>query len=239
MKPLIAANWKMNLDLTSATQLVRQINLIKNEISNVDIMVFPSHCYLSLVASVLNQVGAQNVSEYAPGAYTGEVSAEMLKSCGVTHALVGHSERRHIFFETDDILTKKLYQLKSVGIVPIFCVGETLDQRNRVESVIQHQLQPILSFDAPYIIAYEPVWAIGTGQSSTPEDAQSVHEIIQSMVGPGVQILYGGSVTESNLLNLLKMPNIHGALVGGASLKTESFTSILNIASKYEQGALI
>ena len=239
MNPIIAANWKMNLTKTEATDLISQINATMDSLTNVELIIGPGHCYLDLVQSTLKKgaVAAQNISEYTGGAYTGEISAQMAKSCGAAYAILGHSERRHVFHETNEMIRKKLDLCYGNGLVPIVCVGETLDERNagELKTVINNQLDVLTDINDVYFIAYEPVWAIGTGETATPELAEEVHAHIRRIVGEGVPILYGGSVNANNIEGLLKMPNIDGALIGGASLKPDEFSQILTISTSLER----
>jgi len=238
MKPVIAANWKMNLDSKEMTTLINGVSSASTNYKNIELIISPSHCYLKDVSSELTngQVASQTISEFDSGAYTGEVSAKMSKSCGASFTLLGHSERRYVFFETNDMIQKKLTLCKQYQLTPILCVGETLEERNsgQVKSVISNQLNVIREYDEVFYIAYEPVWAIGTGQTATPEIAEDVHAFIRKEVGEGIPILYGGSVNANNVDALLKMPSINGALIGGASLKLDEFTKIMQIADELE-----
>ncbi|MGA0242081.1 MAG: triose-phosphate isomerase [Candidatus Marinamargulisbacteria bacterium] len=235
MKPIIVANWKMNLDYTEVTQWVTGVNQALSATDAVDVIVSPASCYLHTLASTLvgGDVAAQSISEFDMGAYTGEVSAKMAQSCGAKYALLGHSERRHVFFETNQMIKDKLALCKRYGIVPILCVGETIDERNagQVKSVISNQLDVVSEYDDLFYVAYEPVWAIGTGQTATPDIAEEAHAFIQHVVGDGIPILYGGSVNSETIQSLLDKPSIDGALIGGASLAADSFSEILQIVS--------
>lgn len=208
--------------------------------ANSDIVVCVPHPYLAQVQQLLSatavQWGAQNMSQHLSGAYTGEVSAQMLQDFGCQWVLVGHSERRSIYKETDaDVLAKTLAALDA-GLTPVVCVGETESEQasNQTEAVILQQLQSVLKLDpsslARIVVAYEPVWAIGTGKSATPQQAQAVHAYIKELLAqhhaPAVPVLYGGSVNAANAADLFAMPDIDGALVGGASLKAADFLSI-------------
>jgi len=239
MKPIIAANWKMNLTKSDAHNLIGHINHAMNDIANIELILGPSHCYLDLASTHLKRgvIAAQNIAEFSGGAYTGEISAQMAKSCGATYALLGHSERRHVFHETNEMIQKKLVLCNDNGLIPILCVGETLEQRNsgQLKTVINDQLDVLKNSAQIYFVAYEPVWAIGTGETATPELAEDVHAHIRSVVGEGVPILYGGSVNTSNIKGLLSMPNIDGALIGGASLKSDEFSDILKISATLER----
>ena len=238
MKPVIAANWKMNLSINEASQLIHSLNPIINS-GDVTVIICPSACYLKTVAEQSPNVivGAQNISDYDNGAYTGEISAKMIKSCGAKSVIIGHSERRHVFNETNEMIEKKIELCNTYELMPILCVGETLAQRNndQVFTIIEDQLLVIESIKTKYMIAYEPVWAIGTGETATPEIAQEVHRFIRKKVGDDVPILYGGSVNSGNVDGLLQMQDINGALVGGASLKVDEFTNIIKSAESLER----
>ncbi len=179
-------------------------------------------------------LGAQNVSEHAQGAYTGEVSAAMLAEFGCRYAIVGHSERRQLFGESDQRVAAKFAAARKGGLEPILCVGETLEEREagRTEEVVGRQLQAVLQGNdfGNAVLAYEPVWAIGTGRNATPEQAQAVHAFLRSKVSPGTVILYGGSVKPANAAGLFAMPDIDGGLIGGASLAADDFIAILRAA---------
>tara|TARA_A100001015_G_scaffold82410_1_gene91397 strand:+ start:4256 stop:4984 length:729 start_codon:yes stop_codon:yes gene_type:complete len=239
MNPIIAANWKMNLTKIEAANLINQVNETMDALDSVNLIISPSHCYLDLVQSALRKgaVAAQNVSEYKGGAYTGEISAQMAKSCGASYVILGHSERRHVFHESNEMIFEKLNLCYENDLIPIVCVGETLEERKsgQLKTVINNQLDILTGIDNDYLIAYEPVWAIGTGETATPELAEEVHAYIRSSVGDSIPILYGGSVNAKNIEGLLKMPNINGALIGGASLKVDEFSQILTIATTLER----
>ena len=239
MKPVIAANWKMNLTQSEAYTLLKAINEAPVGPQNIELIIAPPAPYLNQVVQALakGQVASQTVSEHASGAYTGEVSAQMVQSCGASMALLGHSERRHLFYETNDMIRSQLKQCRQWQLTPILCVGETIEERNagNFKSIIGAQLDVILDYEDMFYIAYEPVWAIGTGETATPEVAQDVHAYIRQTIGEGVPILYGGSANQKNIEALLEMPNINGALIGGASLKVDEFTNIIKIASEKER----
>jgi len=195
------------------------------------------------IAGTPIMMGAQNVHEEASGAFTGEVSVPMLAETGCTHIIIGHSERRHVFGETGDRLAKKVRAVTKAGLIAVFCVGETLEERQggRTETVVGTQLDEAITADLPagrLVIAYEPVWAIGTGQTAAPEQAQDVHRFIRERIGSiydtrtaeGVRILYGGSVKPGNAAGLLGQPDIDGALVGGACLVADDFVAIIAAA---------
>jgi triosephosphate isomerase (TIM) len=244
-RPLIAGNWKMNSDRAGAVALARGIVERAGEFSHVDLLVCPPAIYLLPVADVIQgspvALGAQNMYHEANGAFTGETSAAMLLDAGCSYVILGHSERRHILGETDDAVNKKTLAALGAGLTPIVCVGETLEERESGETacVIRRQFEHSLADVAAdqiirIVIAYEPVWAIGTGKVATPEQAEEVHAELRSLLAQryndqaayAVRILYGGSVKPSNAGDLLAQPNIDGALVGGASLQADDFLGI-------------
>lgn len=242
-KPLIAGNWKMHGTAAEAVALARQ--LVKNEHScaGVQLAIFPPTLHLGLVASELSgsaiALGAQNVSEHRPGAFTGEVSADMLKETGCDYTLVGHSERRTLFGEVNGAVAVKFKAAQRSDLVPILCVGETLQQRQQglTLDVIAKQINAVkdkvgIENLCRGVIAYEPVWAIGTGEVASPEEAQLVHIVIRELLGPGgigTSLLYGGSVKASNAAELFAEPDIDGGLVGGASLEADEFLKIAQL----------
>jgi triosephosphate isomerase (TIM) len=249
-RKLIAGNWKMNTDRASAVALAKGVAARVGEVPNVDLLVCPPSVYLAPVAEALAgskvALGAQNMYHEANGAFTGEISATMLLDLGAKYVILGHSERRHILGETDDAINKKTLAALAWGLVPIVCVGELLAEREagKTADVIRSQFEGSLtSVTAQQIeklvIAYEPVWAIGTGKVATPAQAEEVHADLRSLLtkryngdaAERVRILYGGSVKPSNAGELLGQPNIDGALVGGASLKVEDFIGIAAGAS--------
>ena len=241
---IVAGNWKMNGSLESIAELMADLAR-RIESNSAQVIVAPSLPYLAQVSELakgtLFSLAAQNVSEQAAGAFTGEVSLSMLKDFSVEYVLVGHSERRALFGETDRVVAEKTKAILAAGLKPILCIGETLDQRQSgtTLAVCHAQVAAVLELvgiDAfeNVIIAYEPVWAIGTGLSATAEQAQEVHFAIRqnlatlnSLVAEKVQILYGGSVKASNSSELFSMPDIDGALVGGASLLVDEFVGIV------------
>ncbi len=249
-KKIVAGNWKMNTTLDEASRLASEIASQAEELSeDVDIVLIPPFTNLAAVCAVLKQtsvaVGAQNLHWERSGAYTGEISAEMIASCGARYVVIGHSERRQLFGETDESVFKKLKAALEAGLFPIVCVGETLDERNRENTfrVVEKQLRGAfedLSKDEFHrvVIAYEPVWAIGTGLNATPEQAQEVHKYIRNLVvelsdeacGQNIRIQYGGSVKPENAAELMSQPDVDGALVGGASLNGDSFYRIIKAA---------
>jgi triosephosphate isomerase len=242
----IAGNWKMNLTLASSLELAGGLKKQLSGNANVEVAVCPPSIYLQQVAVLLKDsgigVGAQNVYHQAKGAFTGEISTAMLLDIGVKYVILGHSERRHILHESNaDVNAKTLAALAS-GLTPIVCVGELLSDREAgtTESVVRDQFEG--SFDnvsaddmKKSIIAYEPVWAIGTGKVATPDQAEEVHQVIRNLIekkygkdiAESVRIQYGGSVNDENAKEILAKPNVDGALVGGASLKVESFVNIV------------
>lgn len=245
-KKIIAGNWKMNNTITEATELV---NSIKDGINTdeVDVVLCPNFVSLSTVSDLIDEtkisLGAQNVYFEDKGAYTGETSVDMLISAGVKYCIVGHSERRAYFNETDEIVNKKVKKLLEKDLNPIICVGETLEQRNEekmfdvVKSQVINALKDVTKdqMKRNVVIAYEPIWAIGTGVTATDEQAEQmckyirdvIAEIYDEVIADKVRIQYGGSVKPSNASKILNMPNIDGALVGGASL-TNDFVAIVN-----------
>jgi triosephosphate isomerase len=239
--PLVAGNWKMNGDSEAVATLVTGLLGIR---CKAEIAVFPPYVYIPSVVMALKDstiaVGGQNASEYETGAYTGEVSPLMLSDTGCQYALVGHSERRSLYGETDRQIAAKFAAVKAAGLVPVLCVGETLDQRNRGETlgVIAAQVDAVIEHVGmnavcEAVIAYEPVWAIGTGQTASAEQAQEVHRAIRQQLGGSgekTRILYGGSVKSANAAELFGQPDIDGALVGGASLDADEFAEICRLA---------
>jgi triosephosphate isomerase len=246
-KAYLAGNWKMNLDRRGALALVGALREHLGDRTDVDAAVAPPFVYLDEVARALAgspiRVGGQNMCDEASGAFTGEVSASMLIDVGATFVILGHSERRHVYGETDDLIGAKVRMALTAGLDVILCIGETIEEREggATESVCKRQLVAGLSgVDAADMqkitIAYEPVWAIGTGHTATPEMAGEVHLYIRglleglygSQVSQATRIQYGGSVKPDNARDLLSVPDIDGALVGGASLKLEQFIPILD-----------
>jgi triosephosphate isomerase len=221
---------------------------LKNNLSpNVLPIICPPAIYLGEMQKLsqgLLKIGAQNVSEHNNGAFTGEISSKMLSSINIEFCIIGHSERRQLFHETDEIINKKLQKLVESGIKPIICVGETLEEREAdiTKQIISRQLEGVfenISLTSDMIVAYEPVWAIGTGRTASPEQAQEIHAFIRSWLGEKfdkkiveeVAILYGGSVKPSNLKELLVKNDIDGGLIGGASLDVKSYIEMLEIAA--------
>ncbi len=243
---LIAGNWKMNGSLQSVIDLVEGIKA--GDHGKAELAVCPPAVFLLKVGGMLADsdiaLGAQNVCDQAAGAYTGEVSAAMLLECGCRYAIVGHSERRSLYSETDALVAARFAMAIESGLTPILCVGETRDQREQgvTESVVATQLDAVIDVAGVEglqrcVIAYEPVWAIGTGQVATPEQAQAVHAFIRQRlaqhdadVAQRLQILYGGSMNPSNAAELLAQTDIDGGLIGGASLKAADFLAIAQSA---------
>ncbi len=248
-KPFIAGNWKMNLLRESSLALVRGLADSLPAHKNVDVAVCPPAVYLQEVATAVAGsgigLGAQNMSQEKEGAYTGEVSGSMLKDIGCSCVILGHSERRQFYGETDAIVNLKTLAALSYGLTPIVCVGEMLAEREAgtTAKVIETQVRGSLAGLTPeqagkLVIAYEPVWAIGTGKTASPAQAEEVHAQIRALltemfgasVAESIRIQYGGSVKPDNAAELLGQPNIDGALVGGASLKADSFAAIVAAA---------
>lgn len=250
-RPLVAGNWKMYGSKASIRQLIKGILAGSNAITDVELAVCAPFVYLDIVESLLHGStvawGAQDVCDKTgEGAYTGEISGQMLRDFGCRYAIVGHSERRHIYGESDEMVAAKFVAAIKADLIPILCVGELLEEREAgaTETVVDRQLGAVLaalgeSADlARGVLAYEPVWAIGTGRTATPDQAQEVHAFIrgrlarqdQGMAGE-LRILYGGSVKASNAADLFAMEDIDGGLIGGASLKADEFLSICRAAS--------
>jgi triosephosphate isomerase len=250
-KPIIAGNWKMYKDVNQAVELANEIKRAAFDVENVDIVICPPFTNLSDVGEMLVEsnvgLGAQNCYWETEGAFTGEISVPMIKSVGCSYVIIGHSERRKYFGETDETVNKKVKAAIDGGLSPIMCVGETLEEREagKTLDVVKTQVTGGLKgFDEEYldplIIAYEPVWAIGTGKTATPDQAQEVHAMIRSLLEEMYSaslsesrcILYGGSVKPDNIEELMKEEDIDGGLIGGASLKSESFVDIIKTTSQ-------
>ena len=248
-QPLVAGNWKLNGNKQSVTGLIEGILGGIQDVKKAEVAVCPPYVYLPQVADMLKdspvQWGAQNVSEHDSGAFTGEIAVSMLNDFACKYTIIGHSERRSIYGETDDQIVQKFAALKAAGIIPILCVGELLEEREagKTEEVVGRQVDAVLNVAGieqfkNTVIAYEPVWAIGTGVTATPEQAQEVHAFIRqrlaakdSDVANGVQILYGGSVKPDNAAELFAKQDIDGGLIGGASLQVDGFLSICYAAN--------
>ena len=249
-QPIIAGNWKMNLDRRGAHDLAAAVRAhfeATHAAGDVDVMVFPPFVYIDEVARTLAgsgvRFGAQNVCDQVSGAFTGEVSAPMVKDTGAQLAIVGHSERRHVYGESDELVGAKVRAALAAGLDVILCVGETIEERRagQAEAVVSRQLSSGMA-DVPagdlgrVVIAYEPVWAIGTGETATPEQAGQMHSYLRGVfaglytddAANQMRILYGGSVKPDNVRDLMAVADIDGALVGGASLKADSFLPIVD-----------
>ena len=248
-KKIIAGNWKMNKTFDEGMGLVSEIsNMLKDEYhGNAEVIIIPPFVHINAISRmVINDrnlsVGAQNCSNHVSGAYTGEVSAAMLKSCGATYVIIGHSERRQYFGEHNDWLAKKVDAVLAEGLIPIYCCGETLEEResNKHFDVLKSQVSEALFHLSTeqmsnVVVAYEPVWAIGTGKTASTAQAQEVHAFIRTLlkdkfgadVSDNITIQYGGSVKADNAKELFSAPDIDGALVGGAALQSRSFVDIV------------
>ena len=245
-KPFLAGNWKMSLDRKASVELARGLRDALAGLNDRDVAVFPPFVYLDEVVQALAgspiKVGAQNLCDEKNGAFTGEISAEMLVDVGAKLVLVGHSERRHLYGESDELCNRKVQRALSVGLDVVLCVGEKLDERDggRTDAVIGRQLEAGLAGVAAgsmgkLTVAYEPVWAIGTGRNATPEQAGAAHTHLRGVlrrlygdaIAQSVRIQYGGSVKPDNISTLMNAPDVDGALVGGASLKVDSFLGIV------------
>lgn len=246
MKKLIAGNWKMNGTLSGAIKLARDVveDIRKNPdiLTRCDFLVCPPALHLVPVAAELSAavaLGAQDCSRFDNGAYTGDVSAPMLKDIGCTYAILGHSERRQYFGDTDAAIRQKAEKAQAAGLIALICVGETQTQREegQEEAVVGEQLKNALPAGCTAentVIAYEPVWAIGTGKVATAEDIRKMHAFIRNKVADkGIRILYGGSVKPANAGEIFAIPHVDGALIGGASLKSSDF---MGIASEVKKG---
>ncbi len=252
-RPVMAANWKMNLSLDEARDLILSIKQDVPNFPDVEVILAPPFTTLHLAKELVSGTGiliaGQNMHWETRGAYTGEISPAMLKEAGCSHVILGHSERRQLFYETNEVINKKIRRALEHGLKPIICIGETLKQRKgkKTFDVLEKQLNesivPSVQESAPpsdLILAYEPVWAIGTGKTASPEQAQEVHQFIRNWIkeffGPPLAesliILYGGSVKPENIKSIMAQPDINGALIGGASLKAHSFLSMISACSK-------
>jgi triosephosphate isomerase (TIM) len=245
---MVAGNWKMNTSLSEAVNLAKAVKEGSAGIANGDVVLAPPFVYLQSVCEAIKgsrvQLAAQNMFYEDKGAYTGEVSPLMLKEIGCAYAIIGHSERRKYFGETDDTVNLKVKKSLALGLKPIVCVGETDGEREKgvTEFVVGIQVKKALSGIPKLddiVVAYEPVWAIGTGKNATPVEAEDVHGFIRNVLADmygdasrEVRILYGGSVTADNIGDLIGMEDIDGALVGGAALKSDGFIGIIRKASE-------
>ncbi|MDA0811842.1 MAG: triose-phosphate isomerase [Verrucomicrobia bacterium] len=252
-KPIIAANWKMNMTPQETTDFITQFQSLVGNENGADIVIAPPFVSIAAAAALLSnsdniRIAAQNMHNEASGAFTGEISSMMLKELFVSYVILGHSERRAIFGETDEFINRKVITAHSARLRPILCVGETLEERDagRIEQVLTTQLTGSLAdLDnkriGDTVIAYEPVWAIGTGRTASPEQAQEAHafirakltEIADADTAARVRIQYGGSVKPSNMAELISQPDVDGALVGGASLESGSFYEIVKAAAAH------
>jgi len=253
-KKIVAGNWKMNMDYTSGLSLFSEVlNMVNDEVrGEQEVVVCPPSLFVYSLAQLAKQnsrvsVGAQNSHQADSGAYTGEISASQIKSAGAEYVILGHSERRQYFGETNELLAKKTDAVLKNGLKPIFCIGETLEERNQNIhfQLIKEQLEQgvfHLSADefAKVVLAYEPVWAIGTGLTATPEQAQEIHAFIRKEIAAkygqeaadATTILYGGSCNAKNAPELFSQADIDGGLIGGASLKSRDFTDIIKAFNK-------
>jgi triosephosphate isomerase len=251
-KPFIGGNWKMNTDSKSAVELAKSVvQKCKSVLDKVEVCICPPFVYLSAVKQALGSssigLGAQDVYFESKGAFTGEISCQMLKDIGCKNVLIGHSERRHVIKETNELINKKLIAAIDAGLLPIFCVGELLEQRKagKTAQIVKEQIQKgmagITAEKAKAVtIAYEPVWAIGTGINATPAQAQEVHLMIRQLIAgvynkgfaEQLRIQYGGSAKADNAAELMAQADVDGLLVGGASLKADEFAAIVKAAAE-------
>jgi triosephosphate isomerase len=247
-QPLVAGNWKMNGSLASVRELLAGIKAGIGGISKCEVAVCPPYVFIPLAQAELSGTsipwGAQNLSTEESGAFTGEIAGSMLTDFGCTYVIVGHSERRTLYGEDDALVARKHAVARAAGLKPIFCIGETLEERESgvTEEVVARQVDAVINLEGVEslgdgVIAYEPVWAIGTGVTATPEQAQDVHAFIRKRVaehnvdvGDNLRILYGGSMKPGNAAELMGKPDIDGGLIGGAALKAEDFLGICKAA---------
>lgn len=247
-RPIVAGNWKMNGSRASVADLVANVLAGVDEVDNTEVVVCPPFILIPDVVQHLEGTavkwGGQNLSEHDSGAFTGEIAADMLKDYGCDYCIVGHSERRSLYSETDQVVAKKFAKALECGLTPILCIGETLSQREKgaTEAVLARQLEAVLdhcaieSF-ATAVLAYEPVWAIGTGKTATPDQAQEVHgfirdklSMIDKKIAQEIRIQYGGSVKADNAKDLFSQKDVDGGLIGGASLNAKDFLAICRAA---------
>ncbi|VAW51570.1 Triosephosphate isomerase [hydrothermal vent metagenome] len=246
---MVAGNWKMNGSSESVKELIAGIKQGMDSVTNTEVVVCPPAVYIPRVSGAANgsaiKVGSQNICDEDKGAFTGEISGNMLKDIGCEYAIIGHSERRALYGESDALVAKRFAAARRNSIKPIFCIGETLEERESgiTNDVCARQIDAVLALEgveslADCVIAYEPVWAIGTGKVATPEQAQEVHAFIRGKiaalnaeVAEGLQILYGGSMNPGNAKELIGQPDIDGGLIGGASLKADDFLAICQAGS--------
>lgn len=252
-KLMVAGNWKMNGDKASISSLVEGLLAGVNQSGSIDVLACPPAVYLQQVTDAFAaspiKVGVQNISQYQSGAYTGEIALPMLADFDCHYAIVGHSERRAMFAETDQQVAEKCLAALEAGVTPILCVGETLEERDagNAVAIVASQIQAVLDVCgverfANLVIAYEPVWAIGTGRTASPEQAQEIHAAIRALlaeanadIAAATRLLYGGSVNAANAAELFAQQDIDGGLVGGASLKVNEFLSICSAAAAVNQ----
>ena len=248
-KPLIAGNWKMHLTIQEAVALAKEVAASSQGLEDREVMIAPAATALAAVAEAVRTspvvIAGQNVAWKEQGAYTGEISPLMLKDAGAKMAIIGHSERRHIFGEDNGMINQRLIGALTHGIIPILCIGETLDEREEglTWEVLREQVRGGLEGvsgeqAADVVLAYEPVWAIGTGKTASREQAQEAHQFIRGLIeelyqkklAEQMRILYGGSVKPDNVDDLMRMPDVDGALVGGAALEADSFDRIIHFS---------
>ena len=245
-KPLMAGNWKMNKTIPEAVAMVSELKGKIADVKDVDVLICPTFTAISALANEAKgtniNIGAQDIFWEAKGAFTGEIAPNMLVDAGCKYVIIGHSERRQYFGETNETVNKKVKAALAIGLIPVVCVGETLQERESdvtfkvIEAQVREGLKDLSKEDAEkVVIAYEPVWAIGTGKTATPDQAQEVHAFIRKVYGEmyccaadKIRILYGGSVKPENVSELMKKEDIDGGLVGGASLKGSEFYEIAN-----------
>jgi triosephosphate isomerase (TIM) len=248
-RPVVAGNWKMHGSRSANEALLTDLERRLKPDWQVDVVVFPPYVYLADAVRMLDggaiAVGAQDVCTEPVGAFTGQVAAAMLKDVGCRYVIVGHSERRRLYHEDDVIVARKFVAVLQAGLTPVLCVGETLEEReaHRTEAVVARQLDAVTAMNgvgslAEAIVAYEPVWAIGTGRTASPQQAQDVHAYLRGRIGVQdakmarhLRILYGGSVKAANAAELFSMPDVDGGLVGGASLSADEFLEICAAAA--------
>ena len=247
-QPMVAGNWKMNGSSDSVKQLIAGIKAGLGSVNKAEVVVCPPAVYIPAVtadaAGTVIKVGSQNICDQDQGAFTGEIAGSMLNDFGCEYAIIGHSERRSLYGESDELIARRFAAARRNGIKPVFCIGETLDEREQgvTNDVCSRQIDAVIALEgvaalADAVIAYEPVWAIGTGKTATPEMAQEVHAFIREKiakldagVAEGLRILYGGSMNAGNAADLMAKPDIDGGLIGGASLKAEDFLAICTAA---------
>ena len=249
-KIIIAGNWKMNKTFQETEEFLLELTdfLDEVELKKTEIVICPPALYLEMATDIAYEnefsIGSQNISAQEFGAFTGEISASMLKSMDVEYCIIGHSERRKYFNESDKMINTKLRILRKNEIIPIICIGETLGEREKgiTKKIITHQLDEVfngIKIDGNIVIAYEPIWAIGTGKTATPQQAQEIHRFIRKWltdnysesIAENLPILYGGSANPKNVKNLLEQPDIDGGLIGGASLDIKMFSEMIDIAA--------